>query len=769
VGENFTLSPTLAHFNPAVAILPNNLSIILSATAKESVDLAAVSYQINSHVIHIFDHHSASREIGHTFTTKVPSKTDRLLTVQEALHGAGYHLFDYSGDREAQTLIVSLNGPLGLAAKSFANRVTGLGVVTVRVLRPWNEAAFLETLPSGVKNVHVFDDVPSEASQGVLYADVLGSLIGSGPVVHAHRLTPKVVQDLLSSSSLFEDFVTKFATGLAPAGTVPPSLKNISFFSTPGSTLSGLPHIVEQTFISNPTTSGLLLTKYDVVSRPRGVTLDRIVLSAKEETDHISPAAVDFLAILDDALLKSHTVLAHAKRGSSVLIVTSWTIEELISNLPSETAALINDHELSICTFNAVGIAADLVGAPRRTQNALQNALVYLAFLRLYLGKAAKEEVVEQIARKSALGEVLNEVDLTKVSGRAWAGLSRIIVPSSGDYSTSTGVNYNWIHDLLDLTAVEQSIPLKEFEFNAIAVETDEGDTVVNGAKIASWHDAAKHIIFPNAFSPHHDISTEQYPQNPSLHPESPDRTFLVTCTVNKRLTPAEYDRNVFHLEFDTNGTGLKYEIGEALGVHGWNDEQHILDFCNWYGVQPDRLITIPVPGAEGELHTRTVFQALQQQIDLFGKPPKSFFYDLAEFATEKVDRLALRFIGSAEGAATLKKLSEKDTVHFADVLKRYASARPGIEVLCSLIGDIKPRHYSIASAQAVVGNRIDLLVVTVEWNTPSGKCPKGFACNFWSVISGSPRYGQCTRYLAGLKVGQKVTVSIKPSVMKVR
>ena len=34
-------------------------------------------------------------------------------------------------------------------------------------------------------------------------------------------------------------------------------------------------------------------------------------------------------------------------------------------------------------------------------------------------------------------------------------------------------------------------------------------------------------------------------------------------------------------------------------------------------------------------------------------------------------------------------------------------------------------------------------------------------------VQSGSPRYGQCTRYLAGLPVGTKVAVSIKPSVMK--
>jgi len=97
------------------------------------------------------------------------------------------------------------------------------------------------------------------------------------------------------------------------------------------------------------------------------------------------------------------------------------------------------------------------------------------------------------------------------------------------------------------------------------------------------------------------------------------------------------------------------------------------------------------------------------------------------------------------------KKLAEKDTVTFADVLKLYPSARPGIEVLCGLIGDIKPRHYSIASAQSVVGDRVDLLVVTVDWVNPSG----------------SPRYGQCTRYLAGLQIGQKVTVSIKPSVMK--
>ena len=267
--------------------------------------------------------------------------------------------------------------------------------------------------------------------------------------------------------------------------------------------------------------------------------------------------------------------------------------------------------------------------------------------------------------------------------------------------------------------------PLKRFGFNAIATEV-EGETLVNGAKLSSWHDAAKHILFPSIFSDSSELSSS-LEQNPRLRPEVTDRTFLVTCAVNKRLTPTEYDRNVFHLEFDTSGTGLKYAIGEALGVHGWNDEQDVLDFCQWYGIDPDGLVTLPIPssssstGVYTRYHTRTIFQALQQQVDIFGKPPKSFYSDLAAFATNEIDRLALLFIGSAEGSSTFKKMSEIDTVNFADVLKQFKSARPGVEVLCELVGDTKPRHYSIASSQAVVGDRVDLLVVTVEWETPSG------------------------------------------------
>ena len=242
--------------------------------------------------------------------------------------------------------------------------------------------------------------------------------------------------------------------------------------------------------------------------------------------------------------------------------------------------------------------SSDIANGNACVQKALENVIVLLAFLRLYLGSAATEDLVRKIA-EADLGGVVRDIALAKLVHVAWHGLVEV--------------------ELVATPEPEQAAaPLKGFDFNAIAVETADGDTVVNGARLGSWHDAAKHILFPSAFTPPEALSiASSYEQNPSLRPELPERTFLITCTVNRRLTPLEYDRNVFHLEFDTRGTGLKYEIGEALGVHGWNDATEVLDFCAWYGVDPAKLITLPVPGTDGaRMHTRTVFQALQQQVE---------------------------------------------------------------------------------------------------------------------------------------------------------
>ncbi|KAF7776050.1 hypothetical protein Agabi119p4_4443 [Agaricus bisporus var. burnettii] len=742
-GDTLSLSPSLASLAATWPLLSEGIVVLLSSTAQQSIDFANLAYQLkHSHVIHIFDHHTSGREFGQYISPPQPAAQE---SVAEALAASGYSLFEYAGDAHAHTALVLLNGPLALVAKAIVRNSpsSGLGVVIVNVLRPWNEDALRRTVPPSVRDIHVFDDVPNTLTHGSLHADVFSALWTptSNLGIHTRRITPSHTHRFLNSAEAFiqyvSDIVPSFPEDSVYIGAV--AAKRLLLFSSPQSPISPLPRVVESLFTTG-SIRGRLLMDYDIFSKQGGIAASRLLLS-KQDSYHQLPLSievptepsahglVDFIGILDQKLLSTHQIFDLAKDNSVALVVTSWTTEELLANLPAVVTASILKKNLAIFTVNSWDVATKLAGAPGSTHDAIQNIVTYLAFVRLYLGAAADEPLVQKLAQR-VFQETFQGISISKVSSHAWAALEEIIVPVSSDPTPCT---------------------LKNFESNAIVVEADHGETFVNGSRLGSWHDAAKHLLFPSIYAPDETLASgERDHQDPSLRPEVPDRTFLVTCTVNRRLTPLDYNRNVFHLEFDSSGTGLKYAIGEALGVHGWNDEQEVLDFCTWYGVNPNHLVTIPVPGGE-KLHTRTVFQALQQQVDLFGKPPKAFYTDLAAFATNPVDKHALSFIGSPEGAATFKKNSEKDTVTFADVLRMYPSAKPGVEKLCGLIEDIKPRHYSIASAQAVVGDRVDLLVVTVDWSTPNGET----------------RYGQCTRYLAGLKIGQKVTVSIKPSVMK--
>lgn len=714
-GETLGLSPSLASLAAAWPLLPDSLVVLLSSTTQQAADFADLAYRLpNSHVIHLFDHYTSGREFGHA--TVPPREVIPSDNVAKVVESAGYHFFDYSGDSNAHTVLVLLNGPLALAAKAIvkSSLSSGLGVVVVNVLRPWDEAALRRAIPSSAKTLHVFDDVPNTLTQGALYSDVFSTLWtpAGALAIHARRITPSHTHQLLNETDAFTQFIGEIVPSFSTAfvDIQIKAAKRLLLLSNPQSPLSSFSHVVENLFTTKTIRSRLLID-HDVFSKQGGITASRLLLAPESDINSPLPLSLeiplepladgstDFLGVLDQSLLKTHHIFDLARDNSVALVVTTWTAEEFVANVPPAVIALILRKNIAIFILNSKQIATNLAGAPGPVHDTLQTVVTYLGFLRLYLGSAASEPVVEKLAQ-DAFQEAFHGIPISKISSHTWPALQEVDIVPPAELTSSN---------------------LKTIEANAIVVETLDGDTLVNGSKLGSWHDAAKHLIFPSVYAPDETALTEEeHPQDPSLRPEIPERTFLATCTVNRRLTPLEYNRNVFHLEFDTSGTGLKYDIGEALGVYGWNDEQEVLDFCAFYNVDPNKLVTIPIPGSD-KLHTRTILQALQQQVDLLGKPPKSFYTDLAAYASSSIDKHALLFIGSPEGSSMFKKLSEKDTVTFADVLKMYPSAKPGIEKLCELVGDIKARHYSIASSQAVVGDRVDLLIVTVDWTTPNG------------------------------------------------
>jgi sulfite reductase (NADPH) flavoprotein alpha-component len=175
------------------------------------------------------------------------------------------------------------------------------------------------------------------------------------------------------------------------------------------------------------------------------------------------------------------------------------------------------------------------------------------------------------------------------------------------------------------------------------------------------------------------------------------------------------------------------------------------MKFIEFYGLNPDAIVEVPSREDPAVLENRTVYQALVQNVDIFGRPPKRFYEALAEFASDEKEKTNLLTLGGPDGATEFKRRAEVDTVTFADILLEYPSAHPEFHDIVRIIGPLKRREYSIASCQKVTPTSVALMIVAVNWVDPNGR----------------DRFGLATRYLSRLQPGSPITVSVKSSVMK--
>lgn len=260
--------------------------------------------------------------------------------------------------------------------------------------------------------------------------------------------------------------------------------------------------------------------------------------------------------------------------------------------------------------------------------------------------------------------------------------------------------------------------------------------------KVEANEELAKKLIFKEAYG------TEK-----SLRPDQPCENFIVKVKENKRLTPDDYNRNIFHIEFDIGTTGLKYNIGEALGIHGRNNVELVDEFIKMYGngITGNELIEVVSKDNNQIFEIRTLRQSLIDNLDLFGKPGKKFYESLIEFATNEEEKKLLEKIISPSGGEIFKKYQEVEFYTFADIFEIFPSVRPNAQELVSIINPLKRREYSIASSQKLHPNEVHLLIVVVDWIDNKGR----------------KRFGQCSKYLSDLRIGDELVVSVKPSIMK--
>jgi sulfite reductase (NADPH) flavoprotein alpha-component len=514
------------------------------------------------------------------------------------------------------------------------------------------------------------------------------SVLG-GTKADADALKAVLLATLYSASGSSKAVLPSVKSVVVTPTTAEASGKTITFYTAP---FSPLPELVAHLFLSSPSLA-TRLGQYGSTSVRGLKSVLSIASSSAPSTSVTVDTKSDVVWVSDPNVLKSTDVLDSINDGGILVIELPYTEEEVPTKLTRSELTKIKEKHIRVFLLDL---------DPTSPSNPIKEQI---AFLLLYTGSQKLPAGVHKVLNAFYAGDLGREDVEDAQAGLSELDVSDWEVPELEAGKTDK-IKDKWTWDSL---AGEAGVTPAEKEAQP---------------ELGVWDLAARHLLFREAFATDDKTVQDSFegPGISALRPSTADKTYLATVTENRRLTPMTYDRNVFHIELSTAGTGLTYSVGEALGVHGWNDTAEVLEFCEWYGLDPDSLVSFPNASDPSTLETRTVFQLLQQNIDLFGRPGKAFYASLSKLATSKADAMTLKFISAPEGAELFKKMAEDETVTFVDVLWRFRTARPGIEVLVGLIPEIKPRHYSIASSQKAVGDKVELLVVTVDWVNSKGE-----------------------------------------------
>lgn len=663
------------------------------------------------------------------------SQTLRLLDAFNGEFGTTYDLFEYQGYDEAHSVLIvfgtvesSLTSQIALTLQQNGFKV---GVLAVRVYRPFVEEAFLRALPKSVEQVgvlgQVHDDlaVSNDCIHSNLFEDVASAVSLSGrwarpPLVIDLKYPRECVWTPSSVLAVFQNFISKPVAGADGKGGGPQDqllkmpedfeVQKYIFWDVDGSLFAQAPIILGQALSKDSSINVSIKPTYDNLLQG-GISRTDIRTSKKTIEAAYSIQAADIIFVGAEQVLHSINVIDKLKTGGKVILklpgVTEDELEKRVS-LEFQKAVSNKEAELYLLTPTAIEVVAN--------NPLLETPLVQLAFLRV-AGPALEASAIKKIASLNGDSELLEY--LTK---DLHSSLRRIEVP----------LTWRTI-ELKDSPALPSEIRVNSF----IRFEKVESRAP---SLLKDWKISAKGLAFKEA-----------YEIKASLRPDIATKTYGVHVSANRRLTPMTYERNIFHIEFDLGDSGLKYEIGEALGIHADNDEVEVQEFINFYGLHPADVVEVQNRDDSNILENRTIYQALMQNVDIFGRPPKRFYEALSEYAEDPNERKELLTLGGPEGATEFKRRAEVDTVTYADILLDFPSARPSFHEIIRMVAPMKRREYSIASCQKVTPHTVALMVVVVGWVD----------------LKGRDRFGQATRFLNKLQVGAAVTVSVKPSVMK--
>ncbi len=343
-----------------------------------------------------------NREAGNTHYLAVPAIVQHYMDEVGKLTGRHYNLFDYVGAPDADRVIISMGSSCDVVEEAidYLNaRGEKLGLIKVRLYRPFCADKLIAALPATCKKVAVLDRTKESGSQGEpLYQDVVNAfaeagrfdvkIIGGRYGLGSKEFTPSMVKAVYDELKKGEpkprftvgivDDVTNLSlpvteqVNAAPEGTIACKFYGLGSDGTVGANKNSIKIIGDHTDMY---AQGYFA--YDS-KKSGGFTVSHLRFGKKPIQSPYLIDAADFVACHNASYVTRYDVTEGIKEGGTFLLNSEWTLEEMEHELPAKMKNVIARNHLKFYNIDAVKLAKQ-VGMGNRINTIMQSAFFKLA------------------------------------------------------------------------------------------------------------------------------------------------------------------------------------------------------------------------------------------------------------------------------------------------------------------------------------------------------------------------------------------------------
>ena len=341
------------------------------------------------------------REAANKYYNAIPGIVQHYMDEVGKITGRHYHLFDYVGAADAENVIVVMGSGADVCEETI-NYLNAqgqkLGLLKVRLYRPFAAEKFVEALPKSCKRIAVLDRTKEPGSLGEpLYQDVINALVEAGRSdikvvggrygLGSKEFTPSMVNAVYENLAGelknhftvgIEDDVTHLSlkvtkqVNAAPEGTIACKFFGLGSDGTVGANKNSIKIIGDHTKLY---AQGYFA--YDS-KKSGGFTVSHLRFGKTPIQSPYLIDAADFAACHNPSYVTRYAVAEGIKEGGTFLLNSPWTLEEMEKELPAHMKNAIAKNHLKFYNINAIKLARE-VGMGGRINTIMQSAFFKLA------------------------------------------------------------------------------------------------------------------------------------------------------------------------------------------------------------------------------------------------------------------------------------------------------------------------------------------------------------------------------------------------------